>query len=134
MPEVIIVGAGVIGLSVALTLFERVKDVRITILAELTPEDPLNIRYASQWAGAHQVCTMAGSVPDPKQLQFEKDTFRHTLEKTMRDSSVPITLTNHFIFFEEEQPKTNAAHEMRSWMPRWQHFVDTSRLPEGTVP
>ncbi|KAK6454982.1 d-amino acid oxidase [Scheffersomyces xylosifermentans] len=60
--QVVIVGAGVLGLSTALAICERVKRsaVEITIIAEYGPHDPSmnttlsnHIHYTSPWAGAH---------------------------------------------------------------------------------
>lgn len=51
MPQVVVVGAGVIGLSCALTLSEAGHKVKV--IAAHFPTDPLNSRYTSPWAGAH---------------------------------------------------------------------------------
>lgn len=51
MPKIIVVGAGVIGLSAALALSEKGHEVKI--IATHFPTDPLNSRYTSPWAGAH---------------------------------------------------------------------------------
>lgn len=48
---VVVVGAGVIGLSCALALAEN--GYEVSILARDFPSHPLNARYTSPWAGAH---------------------------------------------------------------------------------
>ncbi|KAL4073565.1 hypothetical protein J3A83DRAFT_4357577 [Scleroderma citrinum] len=47
--DVIVVGAGVVGLSTAITIQER-GGYRVTIVAETLPTDPRTIHYTSHWA------------------------------------------------------------------------------------
>lgn len=49
--DIVVVGAGVIGLSAALALSEE--GYKVKIIAKHLPTDPLNSQYTSQWAGAH---------------------------------------------------------------------------------
>lgn len=49
--DVIVVGAGVIGLTCALVLVEN--GYRVKIIADHFPTDPLSSTYTSSWAGAH---------------------------------------------------------------------------------
>lgn len=55
MPRhIVIVGAGVIGLSLALAICENIEDVRVTVVAEHLPDSlPYLSQYTSPWAGAH---------------------------------------------------------------------------------
>jgi glycine/D-amino acid oxidase-like deaminating enzyme len=53
MPEIIVVGAGVIGLATALSLAESNASHKITIVASHFPTDQLTSAYTSPWAGAH---------------------------------------------------------------------------------
>lgn len=132
MPNFTVVGAGVIGLTVALTIQETIKNAEVTIIAELTPEDPKNIRYTSQWAGAHQAATLTGPVPDPKQLHYDKETYRIALEKYKKDPSMPLLFLEHKQFFEFAQPEGSAARRMGEWLPDYAHFVDKDKLPQGS--
>lgn len=59
-----------VGLSTALELQER--GYQVTIVAELSPEDPKSIRYTSQWAGAHHVSL----ADNPAQLKMDQETFK----------------------------------------------------------
>lgn len=47
---IVVVGCGVIGLSTAISLLDSGYN-NVVIIAELSPDDPKNIRYTSQWAG-----------------------------------------------------------------------------------
>lgn len=132
MPKFLIVGAGVIGLTVADVLFEQVKGAQVTIVAELTPEDPLSIRYTSQWAGAHQAATMAQK-PDMKQLRWDEETYHIALKRHKQDPSMPLLFCRHTQYFEYEQAPGSTPHLMNKWLPSYAHFVDKSKLPEGCV-
>lgn len=47
--EIIVIGAGVVGLTTALKIQEQ-GTYRVTIVAENFPTDPKSIRYTSHWA------------------------------------------------------------------------------------
>jgi len=66
--RVVVIGAGVIGLTTALRLQEKGL-YQVEILAEILPTDPKNIKYASHWAGAHHVST-AQRLPDVEYPTF----------------------------------------------------------------
>ncbi|KAF9239271.1 hypothetical protein BU15DRAFT_62037 [Melanogaster broomeanus] len=76
--EIIVIGAGVIGLSTAIKIQER-GGYRVTLVAETFPTDPRTIRYTSHWAGAHHVSQAFG---DARQKAMDKETF----EVMWRDS------------------------------------------------
>ncbi|KAI9248043.1 hypothetical protein BDA99DRAFT_542762 [Phascolomyces articulosus] len=69
--NVIVIGAGVIGLSTAVNL--QLKEYRVTILANHFPGDPSNIEYTSPFAGAIWQSLTTG---DKRQQQFDRDTFK----------------------------------------------------------
>ncbi|CAA7270242.1 unnamed protein product [Cyclocybe aegerita] len=52
--KVIVVGAGVIGLTTALCILEK-GDYEVEIIAQTFPTDPKSVNYTSHWAGAHYV-------------------------------------------------------------------------------
>jgi len=69
--EVVVVGAGVVGLSAAIKIQEN-GGYHVTIIGETIPGDPKSIRYTSPWAGAHHVSTAVGN---PRLKQLDKETF-----------------------------------------------------------
>jgi len=71
MSDVVIIGAGVIGLSTAIKVQER-GAYSVTILAEAFPTDSKCIQYTSHWAGAHHVSAPAA---DQRQQKLERETF-----------------------------------------------------------
>ncbi|KAF9011813.1 hypothetical protein BDQ17DRAFT_1344887 [Cyathus striatus] len=69
--EVVVLGAGVIGLTAALKI-QQCGRYRVTIIADVLPGDPKTIKYTSLWAGAHHV-SVAGN--DRRQQRIEFETF-----------------------------------------------------------
>ncbi|KAF8880070.1 D-amino-acid oxidase [Infundibulicybe gibba] len=69
--QIIVIGAGVVGLTTALMIQEK-GGFHVTIIAEVHPGDAKTIKYTSHWAGAHHV-TLAGD--DMRQLDFDRATF-----------------------------------------------------------
>ncbi|KAH9036564.1 nucleotide-binding domain-containing protein [Lactarius hengduanensis] len=69
--NVVVIGAGVIGLSTAIKVQER-GDYFVTILAETFPTDSKCIKYTSHWAGAHHVSTAGADLPI---IDLERKTF-----------------------------------------------------------
>ncbi|EEB99213.1 hypothetical protein MPER_01150 [Moniliophthora perniciosa FA553] len=78
--HIIVIGAGVVGLSTAIKIQE--KGYRVSIIAESFPNDPKNIGYTSLWAGAQQVSV--GQKHEERLRQFELETY-----KVMREMSCP---------------------------------------------
>ena len=50
VPVIVVLGAGVIGLSTAIEILDKVPDARVYIVAEVLPGDPKSIKYTSFWA------------------------------------------------------------------------------------
>ncbi|KAJ5827660.1 D-amino-acid oxidase [Penicillium robsamsonii] len=78
--HVIIIGAGVIGLSIAVKLSKYMK---ITVIAKELPGD-VGIDYASPWAGAHFRPTPAKTVEERKEQAWMRHTYQE-FEKIARD-------------------------------------------------
>ncbi|KAH7926242.1 nucleotide-binding domain-containing protein [Leucogyrophana mollusca] len=71
LKEIIVIGAGVVGLTTALRIQEK-GGYRVTIVAETFPTDPKSIRYTSHWAGAHHV----SHATDERQRKMDQETFK----------------------------------------------------------
>ncbi|KAF7326371.1 Nuclear export factor [Mycena venus] len=71
-PKVVVIGAGVVGLTTAVRIQER-GGYHVEIVAEILPSDPKSIKYTSHWAGAHHV-SFAG--PDVRQQKMDQETFK----------------------------------------------------------
>lgn len=71
LKEVIVLGAGVIGLTTAIKIQER-GGYHVHVISEVLPSDPKSIKYTSHWAGAHHV-SLAGD--DVKQQKIDRETF-----------------------------------------------------------
>ncbi|KAG0707887.1 hypothetical protein DFH29DRAFT_994524 [Suillus ampliporus] len=71
LKEIIVLGAGVVGLSTALKI-QAQGAYRVTIVAESFPTDPKSSRYTSHWAGAHHVSHVYN---DQRQRKLDQDTF-----------------------------------------------------------
>lgn len=72
-PHVVIVGAGVIGLSTALSLLDSPSPCTVTLVASSLPTDVGHpASYASSWAGAHHVSCPNNS----REGEWDRQTFR----------------------------------------------------------
>ncbi|EJD40291.1 nucleotide-binding domain-containing protein, partial [Auricularia subglabra TFB-10046 SS5] len=80
MAHIVVIGAGVVGLSTAIRLQERGYDV--TIIADALPSDAKSVHYTSPWAGAQHVSFADHT--NPRQLEMDRATF-----KVMWDMSAP---------------------------------------------
>jgi len=119
--HVVVIGAGVIGLSTAIKLQDL--GYRVTILAECIPGDPKSIRYTSCWAGAHHV--------SPTHEPFIRDISRKTFD-LMWEMSEPdhpasgcfmrIQQTEHYL---EEREKSAL-----DVMPEHRHLNEDELAPD----
>ncbi|KAJ6590458.1 D-amino-acid oxidase [Mycena vulgaris] len=120
--QVVVIGAGVVGLTTALLIQER-GGYHVTIVAEILPSDPKNIKYTSHWAGAHHVSS-AG--PDVRQQNMDQETF-----KIMWELSAPGgPAEGCFLRIREDQYYTEpiANPEVLNVMP------DFKALPSSSLP
>ncbi|KNZ81608.1 D-amino-acid oxidase [Termitomyces sp. J132] len=127
--KVIVIGAGVIGLTTAIVIQEK-DGYKVTIVAELLPSDPKSTRYTSHWAGAHHV-SLASSTDSKQQgklLYLDYDSALSGLEiemdletfKVMWEMSAPGSLTeNCFLRMTQEEYHCEERPEpdVHSFMP-----------------
>ncbi|KZT68368.1 nucleotide-binding domain-containing protein [Daedalea quercina L-15889] len=73
--HVVVLGAGVVGLSTAIRLVE--KGHSVSVIAEHLPTDPRSIEYTSPWAGAYHVMYMGD---DARQKSIREETLKVMLE------------------------------------------------------
>ncbi|CAZ85389.1 unnamed protein product [Tuber melanosporum] len=99
--EIVVLGAGVIGLQTALTLLES--GYSVTIISKYWPGDE-HINYTSPKAGAHWR-THAG--PDDLQGQrFDKETYEYWLELVKRDEDTGLVLIPLIYIWDHPTPET----------------------------
>ncbi|CAI5759411.1 unnamed protein product [Candida verbasci] len=80
MNNIVIVGAGILGLTNALYIIENLPNVNITIISELGPNDPsslLNFKYASSWAGAHFRPFPSRNKQDIREMKMTRETYKY---------------------------------------------------------
>ncbi|PCH44730.1 D-aspartate oxidase [Wolfiporia cocos MD-104 SS10] len=70
--NVVVIGAGVIGLTTALTILEK-GGYNVCVVAETLPSDPKSVKYTSPWAGAYHVI-YGGQ--DERERKVQRDTFK----------------------------------------------------------
>lgn len=135
MSEVIIVGAGVIGLSTALAIAEEAsKSYVITVISEYSPEStPYPPEYTSPWAGAH-------FRPFPSKDDYELRDYplaRVTLEKFKKIGSNHPESSIEFVKGVEyfEAPDSKYLSIAEGWSEGIDNFrvLQKSEIPPGCV-
>ncbi|KAF8632057.1 hypothetical protein AX15_002079 [Amanita polypyramis BW_CC] len=71
--EILVIGAGVIGLSTAIKIQEK-GGYNVSIISEIFPTDPKDTRYTSHFAGA-QFVSSASTRDDIRQRRIEKESY-----------------------------------------------------------
>ncbi|KAF8750301.1 FAD dependent oxidoreductase [Rhizoctonia solani] len=105
MSQVIVIGAGVVGLSTAIRIQELGHTV--TIVAECLPGDKKSIDFTSPWAGAHHVSLAGG---DMRQQGMDRETFK--------------------VMWEMSEPN-NPAERCFMRIPQQEHFCGTKEAYQG---
>jgi len=125
--EVIVLGAGVVGLTTAL-IIQLQGNYRVTVISEIIPGDPKSIRYTSSWAGAHHVYN---PTDDAEFHGFEKTTFdiMWDLSKPNGDDAeecfLRVPQTN---YYRDDKEKVDVFEKM----PNFRRLSETELIP-GTV-
>ncbi|KAG6332544.1 hypothetical protein ID866_6543 [Astraeus odoratus] len=124
--NIIIIGAGVVGLSTALKIQER-GIYHVTIVAETFPTDPKTIRYTSHWAGAHHV---SQAFDDERQRELDKETFDVMWKDSGLDGPIPRCFLryNHTEFHGDGVDPTKGL----DYMPDFRPISQTELVPGAT--
>ncbi|KIL62273.1 hypothetical protein M378DRAFT_800119 [Amanita muscaria Koide BX008] len=120
--QIIVVGAGVIGLSTAIKIQER-GGYKVTVVAELFPTDPKDVRYTSNFAGAQFVAV--ASRDDLKQQQIERDTFAE-----FQELSTPGSAAEH-CFLRLQQTEFYAGKTMK--IPYYEEYAGYRALEKDEL-
>ncbi|OAL45538.1 FAD dependent oxidoreductase [Pyrenochaeta sp. DS3sAY3a] len=123
---IVIVGAGVIGLDIALLLAERGYGSHITIVAEHLPGDT-SINYTSPWAGAN---FSAISAADANALRWDKLGYAHMM-KLAEEHGVEacISKTPSFEYWDQMPPRPKI-DSMSEYLKDFK-ILPKSEIPEG---
>ncbi|EAT83813.1 hypothetical protein HBI56_062570 [Parastagonospora nodorum] len=124
--SIVIVGAGVIGLDVALLLAERGYGSHITVVAEHLPGDT-SINYTSPWAGANFSAISGG---DANALRWDKLGYGHMM-KLAEEHGVEacISKTPSFEYW-DEMPARAKIESMAEYLKDFK-ILPKSEIPEG---
>lgn len=106
MPQgdlVIVIGAGVIGLSTACQL--QTEGYQVLIVSELNPHTTKSIKYTSCWAGAHHVSVATNASSSSRhgisQHELDMETFKKMQEMMQADPDVPLMMLPQIEYREE---------------------------------
>ncbi|KAF2441398.1 FAD dependent oxidoreductase [Karstenula rhodostoma CBS 690.94] len=124
--SIVIVGAGVIGLDVALLLAEQGYGPCITVVAEHLPGDT-SINYTSPWAGANFSAISGG---DANALRWDKYGYEHMLKLAEEHGTEAcISKTPSFEYW-DELPSPTKIESMAEYLKDFR-ILSLSDIPEG---
>ncbi|KAH7401172.1 hypothetical protein DE146DRAFT_736110 [Phaeosphaeria sp. MPI-PUGE-AT-0046c] len=124
--SIVILGAGVIGLDVALLLAERGHGPQITVVAEHLPGDT-SINYTSPWAGANFSAISGG---DPNALRWDKLGYGHMMKLAeMHGEEACIAKTPSFEYW-DEVPSRAKIDSMAQYLHDFR-ILPVAEIPEG---
>ncbi|KAL5428493.1 hypothetical protein PMIN05_011029 [Paraphaeosphaeria minitans] len=123
---IVIVGAGVIGLDVALLLAEQGYGPSITVIAEHLPGDT-SINYTSPWAGANFSAISGG---DANALRWDKYGYQHMMKLAEEHGTEAcISKTPSFEYWDELPSKTKI-ESMSGYLEDFA-MLDIKDIPKG---
>ncbi|CAG7923820.1 unnamed protein product [Penicillium olsonii] len=130
--SVVIVGAGIIGLNVALVLAKKGHGQHTTIIAEHLPGDT-SIDYTSPWAGAN---FSAISASDENALRWDKLGYAHLLDLAAKDGRNAYVKETSSIEYWDEAPSAAKIDSMASYLKdvslKFQ-IASTWTVPPGSI-
>ncbi|CCM01227.1 uncharacterized protein FIBRA_03275 [Fibroporia radiculosa] len=119
--SVVILGAGVIGLTTAVSIQEK-GGYSVTVIAETFPSDPKSVKYTSLWAGAYHVIYREN---DERERKIQEDTF-----KVMWNLSEPDGEAEHcFRRVTTLEYYTDLVDMHAEWMPDFTMIPEESLAP-----
>ncbi|CAI7570261.1 unnamed protein product [Penicillium glandicola] len=126
--SVVIIGAGIIGLNVALVLAEQGYASQTTIIAEHLPGDT-SINYTSPWAGAN---FSALSASDKNALRWDQLGYKHLLKLAAQDGMNAFVRETPSIEYWDEMPSRTKLDSMASYLKNYKE-IPRQDLPEGVA-
>ncbi|KAJ5506420.1 D-amino-acid oxidase [Penicillium expansum] len=134
--SVVIIGAGIIGLNVALVLAEQGYASQTTIIAEHLPGDT-SINYTSPWAGAN---FSALSASDKNALRWDQLGYKHLLKLAAQDGMKAFVRETPSTEYWDEMPSRTKLNSMASYLkdeadmenPQYKEMPQKD-LPEGVA-
>ncbi|OQD61822.1 hypothetical protein PENPOL_c015G00529 [Penicillium polonicum] len=126
--SVVIIGAGIIGLNVALVLAEQGHASQTTIVAEHLPGDT-SINYTSPWAGAN---FSALSASDKNALRWDQLGYKHLLKLAAQDGIKAFVRETPSTEYWDEMPSRTKLDSMASYLKDYKE-IPQQDLPEGVA-
>ncbi|KAF4962170.1 hypothetical protein FSARC_9744 [Fusarium sarcochroum] len=123
--SIVIVGAGIIGLNVALVLAEQGFGPSITVIAEHLPGDTAP-SYTSPWAGCN---FSAISGRDKNALRWDKLGYAHLSKLASQGSSTFVRRTPSLEYWDDEVPHEKI-NDMAEYLKDFQ-VIPSGQLPKG---
>ncbi|KAF4762911.1 hypothetical protein N7455_009918 [Penicillium solitum] len=126
--SVVIIGAGIIGLNVALVLAEQGYASQTTIIAEHLPGDT-SINYTSPWAGAN---FSALSASDKNALRWDQLGYKHLLKLAAQDGINALVRETPSTEYWDEMPSRTKLDSMASYLKDYKE-IPLQDLPAGVA-
>ncbi|GAA6043041.1 hypothetical protein JCM8097_005128 [Rhodosporidiobolus ruineniae] len=124
--QVVVLGAGVIGLTAALVLAQ--KGYKVTVLARDLPEDGVNSQaFASPWAGAN-ITPFLSLEAGPRECRWETTTFKQLSKLIPTGEALELKNTRRFVAVEKDY----LGHWYKDLMPNYKP-IPRSDCPSGAI-
>ncbi|KAJ5805207.1 D-amino-acid oxidase [Penicillium riverlandense] len=125
---IVVLGAGVIGLDVALALAEKGLAKYTTIIAEHLPGDT-SVNYTSPWAGAN---FSAISSSDQKALRWDKIGYKYLLRLAAQNGTRAFVQKTTSTEYWDEMPSQEKLNSMADYLKDF-CVIPKTDLPEGVA-